>query len=149
MSKIHAVGLAFIVVVVLAGISELVYGDQLGTGRTNPLNPSSPYSDGSLSLCNDDGTFCFHLELPGMPAQPGCPSWDHSCGPGLPMQVWGDDAKVIVERGRILDRTRDWSGNHYLIKTGWQHWFKHKNKTFECSVNFQRTDYYCEEWVPR
>ena len=149
MSKIHAVGLAFIVMVVLAGISELVYGDQLGTGRTNPLNPSSPYSDGSLSLCNDDGTFCFHLELPGKPAQPGCPAWDHSCGPGLPLQVWGDDARVIVERGRIMDRYRDWSGRHYLVKTGWQQWFKHKNRTFECSVNYQWTDFYCEEWVPR
>ena len=149
MSKIHAVGLAFIVMVVLVGISELVYGDQLGTGRTNPLNPSSPYSDGSLSLCNDDGTFCFHLELPGMPAQPGCPSWDHSCGPGLPLQVWGDDAQAIVEKGRILDRYNDWSGRHYLVKTGWQQWFKHKNRTFECSVNYQWTDFYCEEWVPR
>ena len=150
MNKIHAIGIALALVVGLIFISNLAYGDQLGTGgRTNPLTPSSPYQDGSLSFCNDDGTFCFHVELPGQPAQPGCPYWDNSCGPGLPLQVWGKDAQLIVERGRILDRYHDWSGRHYLVKTGWQHWFPHKNRTFECSVNYQRTDYYCEEWIPR
>ena len=147
MSKIHAIGLAFAMMMGLILVSNLSHaGQQLGTGT-----PNTPqhYGDGSVSLCNDDVTFCFHIELPGMPAQPGCPSWDHSCGPGLPLEVWGEDAQLIIERGRIMDRYRDWNGYHYLVKTGWQNWFKHKNKTFECSMNYQRTDFYCEEWIPR
>ena len=147
MSKIHAIGLAFAMMMGLILVSNLSHaGQQLGTGTPNT---TQHYGDGSVSLCNDDGTFCFHIELPGMPAQPGCPSWDHSCGPGLPLEVWGEDAQLIIERGRIMDRYRDWNGYHYLVKTGWQNWFKHKNKTFECSMNYQRTDFYCEEWIPR
>ena len=108
MSKIHAIGLAFAMMMGLILVSNLSHaGQQLGTGT-----PNTPqhYGDGSVSLCNDDGTFCFHIELPGMPAQPGCPSWDHSCGPGLPLEVWGEDAQLIIERGRIMDRYRDWTG---------------------------------------
>ena len=70
MSKIHAVGLAFMMVVGLVLVSNLAYGNQLGTGKPNTQNH---YNDGSLSLCNDDGTFCFHLDIPGQPTQPGCP----------------------------------------------------------------------------
>ena len=145
-NKIYAVGMAVALTLGLLFVAELTMADQLGTGKPNTQNH---YDDGSISLCNDDGTFCFRLDLPGQPAQPGCPYWDNSCGPGLPIQVWGKKAEVIVKRGRILDRYNDWSGRHYLVKTGWQHWFPHKNMTFECSVNYQRTDYYCEEWTPR
>ena len=35
MSKIHAVGLAFILIIVLVGIYNIAYGGQIGTGTPN------------------------------------------------------------------------------------------------------------------
>lgn len=102
--------------------------------------PGSPSGGNSFGGCNKDGTFCWSFTLP-------TPYPHHQ--PYYPLEVYGQEAKNIVERGHIVDRRYGWSGWHYLVKTGWQHWFQYKNKTFDCSVSRGLPkDYYCQEWTP-
>ena len=103
-----------------------------------------PYGGGNNSIggCNAAGTFCWNITLP--PTPPSGPYYTY------PIEVYGEEAKNIVERGHIIDRRFSWSGWRYLVKTGWQSWFQFKNKTFDCSVSrHQPTEYYCEEWTPQ
>ena len=111
-----------------------------------PKHFDPPYGGGyssppSFGGCNSAGTFCWNITLPPTPQPPY-----HV----YPIEVYGDQAKNIVERGHIIDRRFGWDGWRYLVKTGWQSWFQFKNKTFDCSVSHhQPTEYYCEEWTPQ
>ena len=114
----------------------------LGTQPGGSPNYSPGYGGGSFGGCNSDNTFCWNIELP--PTPPSGPYYTY------PIEVYGEQAKVIVERGHIIDRRFSWSGWRYLVKTGWQSWFQFKNKTFDCSVSrHQPTEYFCEEWTPQ
>lgn len=102
--------------------------------------PSYPSNENALGGCNSSGTFCWSFTLPGAPTPP----YQY-----YPIEVYGHEARVIVQRGYIVDKKFSWNGWRYLVKTGWQHWFKYKNKTFDCSVsNYTPKDYYCQEWAP-
>ena len=120
-----------------------VLTEQIGTG-TQHYDP--PYGGGyssppSFGGCNSAGTFCWNITLPPTPQPPY-----HY----YPIEVYGDQAKNIVERGHIIDRRFDWNGWRYLVKTGWQSWFQFKNKTFDCSVSHHEPkQFYCEEWTPQ
>ena len=123
---------------VLAGESYLS-GPTIGT---HVPYPPSYGGDNSFGGCNKDNTFCWSFTLPSTP--PSGPYYTY------PIEVYGDEAKVIVERGHIIDRRFSWSGWRYLVKTGWQSWFQFKNKTLDCSVSrHQPTEYFCEEWTPQ
>ena len=125
---------------VLAGESYLIgpESNQIGTHTPYPEYGGS----NSLGCCNKDNTFCWNITLP--PPPPSGPYYTY------PIEVYGEQARVIVERGHIVDRRFSWSGWRYLVKTGWQSWFQFKNKTFDCSVSrHQPTEYYCEEWTPQ
>ena len=117
-----------------------------GNGNVIGTSPNHypPYYGGSPSFggCNKDNTFCWNITLP--PSPPSGPYYTY------PIEVYGEQAQVIVERGHIIDRRFSWSGWRYLVKTGWQSWFQFKNKTFDCSVSrHQPTEYFCEEWTPQ
>ena len=125
---------------VLAGESYLI-GPTIGTHVPYPTNPGYG-GDNSFGGCNKDNTFCWSFTLPSTP--PSGPYYTY------PIEVYGEQAQVIVERGHIIDRRFSWSGWRYLVKTGWQSWFQFKNKTFDCSVSrHQPTEYFCEEWTPQ
>ena len=114
----------------------------LGTQPGGSPNYSPGYGGGSFGGCNKDNTFCWNITLP--PSPPSGPYYTY------PIEVYGEQAQVIVERGHIIDRRFSWSGWRYLVKTGWQSWFQFKNKTFDCSVSrHQPTEYFCEEWTPQ
>ena len=100
-----------------------------------------PYSGGtSIGGCNAAGTFCWNIQLP--PTPPSGPYYTY------PIEVYGDQAKNIVERGHIIDRRFSWNGWRYLVKTGWQSWFQYKNKVFDCAVSHREPkQYYCEQWT--
>ena len=122
---------------VLAGDSYLI-GPTIGTHV--PYPPSG--GDNSFGGCNKDNSFCWSFTLPSTP--PSGPYYTY------PIEVYGEQARVIVERGHVIDRRFNWSGWRYLVKTGWQSWFQFKNKTFDCSVSrHQPTEYFCEEWTPQ
>ena len=122
---------------VLAGGSYLI-GPTIGTHV--PYPPAS--GNNGIGGCNKDNTFCWSITLPPTP-----PSESYYT---YPIEVYGEQAQVIVERGHIVDRRFSWSGWRYLVKTGWQSWFQFKNKTFDCSVSrHQPTEYFCEEWIPQ
>ena len=131
--------------VVLAGSSGLENAtpEELKMFRESGVigSPGFPSGGGnSVGGCNSDGTFCWSFTLPTPPTPP----YHH-----YPIEVFGDEAKVSVERGYIVEGKFSWNGWRYLVKTGWQHWFQYKNKTFDCSVsNYTPKDYYCQEWVP-
>ena len=134
------------------GVGLLVYTLAMGTASAwqlqapNTSHYDPPYSGGGSSSfggCNKDNSFCwsFDIDLPPAPQPPY-----HY----YPIEVYGEQAKNIVERGHIIDRRFDWNGWRYLVKTGWQSWFQFKNKTFDCSVSrHQPTEYFCEEWTPQ
>ena len=115
-----------------------------GEGHTRHSDP--PYGGGyssppSFGGCNEAGTFCWNITLPPTPQPPY---------QVYPIEVYGDQAKNIVERGQIIDRRFSWDGWRYLVKTGWQSWFQFKNKTFDCSVSHRDPkQFYCEEWTPQ
>ena len=114
----------------------------LGTQPGGMPNYTPGYGGGSFGGCNSDNTFCWNITLP--PSPPSGPYYTY------PIEVYGEQAQVIVERGHIIDRRFSWSGWRYLVKTGWQSWFQFKNKTFDCSVSrHQPTEYFCEEWTPQ
>ena len=114
----------------------------LGTQPGGSPNYSPGYGGGSFGGCNKDNTFCWNITLP--PSPPSGPYYTY------PIEVYGEQARNIVERGHIIDRRFSWSGWRYLVKTGWQSWFQFKNKTFDCSVSrHQPTEYFCEEWTPQ
>ena len=114
----------------------------LGTQPGGSPNYSPGYGGGSFGGCNKDNTFCWNITLP--PSPPSGPYYTY------PIEVYGEQAQNIVERGHIIDRRFSWSGWRYLVKTGWQSWFQFKNKTFDCSVSrHQPTEYFCEEWTPQ
>ena len=114
----------------------------LGTQPGGSPNYSPGYGGGSFGGCNKDNTFCWNITLP--PTPPSGPYYTY------PIEVYGEEARNIVERGHIIDRRFSWSGWRYLVKTGWQSWFQFKNKTFDCSVSrHQPTEYFCEEWTPQ
>ena len=128
------------------GVGLLVYTLAMGTASAWSLGTPTPppYSGGNNSIggCNKDNTFCWNITLP--PTPPSGPYYTY------PIEVYGEQARVIVERGHIVDRRFSWSGWRYLVKTGWQSWFQFKNKTFDCSVSrHQPTEYFCEEWTPQ
>ena len=114
----------------------------LGTQPGGSPNYSPGYGGGSFGGCNKDNTFCWNITLP--PSPPSGPYYTY------PIEVYGEQAQVIVERGHIIDRRFSWSGWRYLVKTGWQSWFQFKNKTFDCSVSHHEPkQFYCEEWTPQ
>ena len=89
--------------------------------------------------CNKDNTICWSITLPSPPSGPYY---------SYPIEVYGDGAKVIVERGHILDRRFAWDGWRFLVKTGWQSWFQYKNKVFDCAMSHRGPkEYYCVEWT--
>ena len=122
---------------VLAGESYLI-GPTIGTHTPYPPSGGS----NSFGGCNKDNTFCWNITLPSTP--PSGPYYTY------PIEVYGEQARNIVERGHIIDRRFSWSGWRYLVKTGWQSWFQFKNKTFDCSVSRHHpVEYFCEEWTPQ
>jgi len=145
MKNWRKIGVGFLVLTfmsggVLAGESYLIGPESSGTIGTHLPYPGYG-GDNSFGGCNEAGTFCWSIELP--PTQQ--PPYQV-----YPIEVYGEQAKNIVERGRVIDRRFSWSGWRYLVKTGWQSWFQFKNKTFDCSVSrHQPTEYFCEEWTPQ
>jgi len=127
---------------VLAAQESYLIGPTIGTHVPYPTNP--PYGgNNAIGGCNKDNTFCWSITLPPTPPPSG-PYYTY------PIEVYGEEARNIVERGHIIDRRFSWSGWRYLVKTGWQSWFQFKNKTFDCSVSrHQPTEYFCEEWTPQ
>ena len=120
------------------GQESYLIGPTIGTHV--PYPPAS--GNNGIGGCNKDNTFCWSITLPPTP-----PSESYYT---YPIEVYGEQAQVIVERGHIVDRRFSWSGWRYLVKTGWQSWFQFKNKTFDCSVSrHQPTEYFCEEWIPK
>ena len=127
---------------VLAAQESYLIGPTIGTHTPYPTNPPSYGGDNSFGGCNKDNTLCWSITLP--PTPPSGPYYTY------PIEVYGEQARMIVERGHIIDRRFSWSGWRYLVKTGWQSWFQFKNKTFDCSVSrHQPTEYFCEEWTPQ
>ena len=150
MKNWRKIGVGFLISTMTMGLASAdgLHGtirDENGTViGTSPSHYDPPYYGGGSSFggCNKDGTICWNIELP--PTPPSGPYYTY------PIEVYGEQAKVIVERGHIIDRRFSWSGWRYLVKTGWQSWFQFKNKTFDCSVSrHQPTEYFCEEWTPQ
>ena len=114
---------------------------QLGSGRSHGyLTPPSSGGSNSFGGCNKDNTFCWSFTLP--PTPPSGPYYTY------PIEVYGDEAQVIVERGHVIDRRFSWDGWRLLVKTGWQSWFQFKNKVFDCAVSHRDPkQYYCEQWT--
>ena len=95
---------------------------------------------GGAGNCNKDGEFCWSITIEGP-----TPPYHY-----YPIAVEGEQAQMIVQRGRIIERRFSWDGWNYLVVTGWEPWFTYKNKTFECWVTHRAPQhYYCEEWKPR
>ncbi len=90
---------------VLAGESYLI-GPTIGT---HVPYPPSYGGDNSFGGCNKDNTFCWNITLP--PTPPSGPYYTY------PIEVYGEQAQMIVERGHIVDRRVSWSGGRYLVKT--------------------------------
>ncbi len=130
---------------VVLGLALLLYASvtpaqQLGTGPSHFAQPQPGWGSGSFGNCNKDGEFCWSITIEGP-----TPPYHY-----YPISVEGEQAQVIVQRGRIIDRRFSWDGWNYLVQTGWEHWFYYKNKTFECWVSHRAPQhYYCEEWKPR
>ena len=145
MKNWRKIGVGFLVLTfmsggVLAGESYLIGPESSGTIGTHIPYPGYG-GDNSFGGCNEAGTFCWSIELP--PTQQ--PPYQV-----YPIEVYGDQAKNIVERGQIIDRRFSWDGWRYLVKTGWQSWSQFKNKTFDCSVSHRDPkQFYCEEWTPQ
>ena len=114
---------------------------QIGTGRSHGyLTPPSSGGSNSFGGCNKDNTFCWSVTLP--PTPPSGPYYTY------PIEVYGDEAKVIVERGHVIDRRFSWDSWRLLVKTGWQSWFQYKNKVFDCAVSHREPkQFYCEQWT--
>ena len=114
-------------------------------GRTIGTPPNSGgYLGGSMPSfggCNKDNTFCWSFEITP-PAGGG--GYYNPWHPRL--EVYGEEARMIIEKGHILERRSDWDGRHYLVKTGWQSWFTYKNKTFDCAASYDGSEFYCTEW---
>ena len=114
-------------------------GGTIGTPGNN--YSTQPNHSGGFGGCNKDNSFCwsFDVTLPPAPQPPY-----HY----YPIEVYGDEAQVIVERGHILDRRFSWDSWRFLVKTGWQSWFQFKNKVFDCAVSHREPkQYYCEQWT--
>ena len=114
----------------------------LGTQPGGSPNYSPGYGGGSFGGCNKDNTFCWNITLP--PSPPSGPYYTY------PIEVYGEQAQVIVERGHIIDRRFSWSGWRYLVKTGWQSWFQFKNKIISncylsCKFTYDRNYFFCLE----
>ena len=124
---------------VLAAQESYLIGPTIGTHVPYPTNPSYG-GDNSFGGCNKDNTFCWSFTLPSTP--PSGPYYTY------PIEVYGDEARVIVEHGHVIDRRFSWDGWRLLVKTGWQSWFQFKNKVFDCAVSHRDPkQYYCEQWT--
>ena len=121
--------------ILLASVSS---AQQLGTGP-GYAQPGG-WGSGTFGKCDKDREFCWSITIEGP-----TPPYHY-----YPISVEGEQAQIIVQRGRIIDRRFSWDGWNYLVQTGWEHWFYYKNKTFECWVTHRAPQhYYCEEWKPR
>ena len=140
MKNWRKIGVGVLVFTLMSGgaLAEQYQGTQPGGSP----NYSPGYGGGSFGGCNKDNTFCWNITL--QPSPPSGPYYTY------PIEVYGEPAQNIVERGHVIDRRFSWDGWRYLVKTGWQSWFQFKNKTFDCSVSrHQPTEYFCEEWTPQ
>ena len=117
----------------------------LGSGVIGTPGNSGGYYGGSMPSfggCNKDNTFCWSFEI-----TPPAGSGGGYYNPWHPqLEVYGEEAQMIVEKGYILERRAEWDGWHYLVKTGWQSWVTHKNKTFDCAASYDGSEFYCTEW---
>ena len=131
-------GLCVVLGLALLLFASISPAQQLGTGPgyTQP----GGWGSGTFGNCDKDGEFCWSITIEGP-----TPPYHY-----YPISVEGEQAQIIVQRGRIIDRRFSWDGWNYLVQTGWEHWFYYKNKTFECWVTHRAPQhYYCEEWKPR
>ena len=130
-------GLCVVLGLALLLFASISPAQQLGTA---PGYAQPGWGSGSFGNCDKDGEFCWSITIEGP-----TPPYHY-----YPISVEGEQAQIIVQRGRIIDRRFAWDGWNYLVQTGWEHWFYYKNKTFECWVTHRAPQhYYCEEWKPR
>ena len=131
------IGMIFIIVI--EGFFPSIANAQM-LGTPGPEYSQPGWGSGTFGNCNKDGEFCWSITIEGP-----TPPYHY-----YPISVEGEQAQIIVQRGRIIDRRFAWDGWNYLVQTGWEHWFYYKNKTFECWVTHRAPQhYYCEEWKPR